>query len=155
RPALGQLGNLHGLHVLDFGCGHGMAAVVLARLGARVTAFDLSGGYLQEARNRSLANQTSVHFLQANGEKLPFANSVFDRVWGNAVLHHLDLQATTEELRRILKPGGIAVFCEPWGGNPLLNWARKRLSYPGKHRTSDEKPLHRSQIAILHETFAK
>src|SRR5438552_1194577 len=50
RPAFAQLGDLNGRHVLDFGCGHGMAAVTLAKLGARVTAFDLSPGYLQEAR---------------------------------------------------------------------------------------------------------
>ena len=34
RPALSQLGRLQGKSVLDYGCGHGMAAVVLARHGA-------------------------------------------------------------------------------------------------------------------------
>ena len=41
RPAFDKLGNLRGKRVLDYGCGHGMAAVVLARRGAAVTAFDL------------------------------------------------------------------------------------------------------------------
>ena len=44
RPAFEQLGELQGLNILDYGCGHGMAAVVLARRGARLTAFDLSPG---------------------------------------------------------------------------------------------------------------
>src|SRR5437667_474302 len=67
RPAFGQLGEVNGLRVLDYGCGHGMAAVVLARRGARVTAFDLSRGYLEEARERAAANQGSVEFVQADG----------------------------------------------------------------------------------------
>ena len=44
RPAFSKLGDLRGKRALDYGCGHGMAAVVLARRGAVVTAFDLSPG---------------------------------------------------------------------------------------------------------------
>src|SRR3954468_6673636 len=77
RPALARLGDLHGRSVLDFGCGHGMAAVVLARGGARVTAFDLSCGYLAEAAARAAANGVRVDFVQADGERLPFADASF------------------------------------------------------------------------------
>ncbi len=49
---MARLGDVAGLPVLDYGCGHGMAAVVLARRGAHVMAFDLSPGYLTEARRR-------------------------------------------------------------------------------------------------------
>src|SRR5439155_17351646 len=66
RPAFEQLGEVRGLNVLDYGCGHAMAAVVLARRGASVTAFDLSPGYLEEARRRAQANGISVQFAQAN-----------------------------------------------------------------------------------------
>jgi SAM-dependent methyltransferase len=153
RPALACLGNVTGLRVLDYGCGHGMAAVVLARAGARVTAFDLSGGYVEEAQARARANHVPIDFAQANGEFLPFADATFDRVWGCAVLHHLDLRQAGAELRRVLRPGGRAIFCEPWGGNPILNLARQRLPYPGKHRTPDETPLTARHISELKETF--
>jgi ubiquinone/menaquinone biosynthesis C-methylase UbiE len=155
RPALDRLGELRGLHVLDFGCGHGMAAVVLARRGARVTAFDLSPGYLEEARARAAANGVAVAFAQADGERLPFADGVFDRVWGNAVLHHLDMERAGRELFRVLRPGGRAVLCEPWGENAVLNWARRRLPYPGKERTPDEQPLRRHHIRILKQVFPR
>jgi SAM-dependent methyltransferase len=153
RPAINQLGELAGRRILDFGCGHGMAAVVLARRGAWVTAFDLSHGYLNEARQRARANQVSVTFVQADGERLPFADASFDRVWGNAVLHHLDLDRTGREIARVLRPGGVAVFCEPWGENPLLNWARRRLPYAGKERTPEEQPLRQRQVRLLKKFF--
>jgi SAM-dependent methyltransferase len=153
RPAMARLGEVSGQPVLDYGCGHGMAAVVLARRGACVTAFDLSPGYLAEARGRAAANAVKIKFLQADAERLPFASGCFARVWGNAILHHLDLQSAARELFRVLQPGGIAVFCEPWGVNPLLSWARRRLPYPGKERTPDEQPLLPCHARELREVF--
>jgi SAM-dependent methyltransferase len=155
RPAFAQLGDLIHRPVLDFGCGHGMAAVALARRGARVTAFDLSHGYLEEARRRACANGVTIRFVQANGERLPFADSTFDRIWGNAVLHHLDLGIAARELYRVLRPQGIAVFCEPWGENPFLNWARRCLPYHGKERTPDEQPLRDRDLGPLRQIFAR
>jgi SAM-dependent methyltransferase len=132
-----------------------MAAVVLARRGAEVTAFDLSGGYLTEARRRSEANGVTIRFVQADGERLPFPDGSFDRVWGNAVLHHLDVVVAGRELRRILRPGGVAVFCEPWGQNALLRFARGRLRYAGKGRTRDEEPLRLADIRCLWQIFPR
>jgi SAM-dependent methyltransferase len=153
RPAFEGLGDLCDRDVLDYGCGHGMASVVLARRGARVTAFDLSASYLAEARARAAANGVEVDFVQADGERLPFAAGSFDAVWGHAVLHHLDLRKAGRELFRVLRPGGGAVFCEPWGENPLLNLARRHLPYPGKERTPDERPLRRRDVRILRGIF--
>jgi ubiquinone/menaquinone biosynthesis C-methylase UbiE len=155
RPAFARLGDVAGLRVLDFGCGHGMASVVLARRGAHVTAFDLSPGYLREARRRAEANAVSVDLVQADGHRLPLADASFDRVLGNAVLHHLDTLTAARELYRILRPGGLAVFCEPWGENPLLNLARQRLPYPGKQRTPDERPLRRRHVRLLRTVFPR
>src|SRR5216684_3523008 len=89
-PAFALLGDVRGLRVLDLGCGHGMASVVLARRGANVIACDLSLGYLREARARADANGVHARLLVCNGERLPFADGSFERIWGNAILHHLD-----------------------------------------------------------------
>jgi SAM-dependent methyltransferase len=153
RPALARLGAVAGLPVLDYGCGHGMAAVVLARRGANVTALDLSPGYLAEARRRAAANGVRIAFVQADAERLPFADGSFARIWGNAILHHLDLRRAARELHRVLQPGGIAVLCEPWGANALLAWARRRLPYPGKERTPDEQPLLPQDVCLLRQVF--
>lgn len=153
RPALTRLDVRPGHHVLDLGCGHGMASVVLARRGARVTALDLSGGYVAEAARRAAVNTVKLALVQADGERLPFASGSFDRIWGNAVLHHLDLARVAREVHRVLRPGGLAVFAEPWGGNPLLEWARRRLPYPGKERTRDERPLRPVDLPVLRAVF--
>jgi 2-polyprenyl-3-methyl-5-hydroxy-6-metoxy-1,4-benzoquinol methylase len=155
RPAFGLLGDVRGLDVLDYGCGHGMAAVVLARRGARVTALDLSFGYIQEARARAAANAVTAAFAQADAERLPFAAGSFDRVWGSAILHHLDIAVAARELRRVLRPGGVGVFCEPWGENPLLHWVRRCLPYHAKARTPDEEPLRRRQLNALRTVFPR
>jgi SAM-dependent methyltransferase len=153
RPAFAQLGELRGFSALDYGCGHGMAAVVLARRGATVCALDLSHGYLSEARRRAQANGATVMFVQADAERLPFPAGYFQRVWGNAVLHHLNVPQAAGELYRVLAPRGVAVFCEPWGGNPLLSWARENLAYAGKDRTPDEQPLRYAQVHALQAVF--
>ena len=153
RPAFDALGELSGKAALDYGCGHAAAAVVMARRGARVSAFDLSPGYVREARRRAAANGVRVTVVVAAGEELPFANGSFDVVWGNAILHHLDFGRALPELRRVLKPGGRAVFCEPWGGNPLFEFARRRLPYPGKERTADERPLMPADLERIQAAF--
>jgi SAM-dependent methyltransferase len=153
RPAMAKLGDLRGKSALDYGCGHGMAAVVLARAGAAVTAFDLSPGYVAETRERAAVNGVTVTCTVADGEELPFPDAVFEAVWGNAILHHLDLARAGRELWRVLKPGGVAVFCEPWGGNPILSFARHFLPYRGKDRTPDEHPLTRRDLAPLCAVF--
>jgi SAM-dependent methyltransferase len=155
RPAFAELGEVAGLRVLDYGCGHGMAAIVLARRGARVTGFDLSSGYVQEAQARARANGIHIDWARADAARLPFADGAFDRVWGSAILHHLNLARAGAELYRVLKPGGVAVFCEPWGENTLLNWARRSLPYPGKGRTPDEQPLRLRDLRPLRRLFRR
>ena len=101
------------------------------------------------------ANNVRVEFTQADAHKLPFDDASFDAIWGNAVLHHLDLPVAAAEIRRVLAPGGVAVFCEPWGGNPLLRLVRRRMNYPGKGHTPDEEPLRRRDFAELRTVFPK
>ena len=153
RPALALLQPLSGKTVLDYGCGHGMASVVLARAGAHVSAFDLSPSYIEEGERRASANAVIVQFKVAAAETLPYADESFDAVWGNAILHHAELPIAVRELHRVLKPGGMAVFNEPWGGNALLNFVRRRVPYFGKGRTHDEQPFTWKEVELLRQSF--
>lgn len=153
RPAFERLGDIAGRRVLDLGSGHGMAAIVMARRGARVTGLELSRGYLDEGRARAEANGVGVDWIHGDGERMPFADASFDRVWCHAVLHHLDVDRAASEIERVLAPGGWAVVCEPWGDNPLLRWARNRAAYDEKDRTADEAPLRSDCLPVLRRRF--
>lgn len=155
RPAMARLGDVAGYRVLDWGCGHGMAAVVLARRGATVTAVDISAEYLAEVKRRAAANDVTVSAVAADAARLPFAAASFDAIWGHAILHHLDPVAASAELRRVLRPGGVAVLCEPWGGNPLVRLARRWLPYPGKGHTPGERPLSAADMEALRRWFGR
>ncbi len=153
RRGLELLEPLKGQTTLDLGSGHGWAAIELARRGATVFGTDLSWGYCNEGRLRHLRNGFGTPFFQADGENLPFADGSIQRIWGNAILHHLDTKSAIREVNRILAPGGVAVFCEPWGGNPLIAMARKWLPYPGKERTRDESPWTNKELGLWRRAF--
>lgn len=148
RPAFLQINALANRDVLDLGCGHGMAAVVFARRGANVSACDLSPGYIAEANLRAKANEAIISFTVCAAEQLPYDDNAFDLVWGNAILHHLDLPLAMSEIRRVLRPNGLAVFCEPWDGNPVVRWMRRL-----RRHTKDEKALAATDVALMQSQF--
>jgi SAM-dependent methyltransferase len=150
------LGDLRDRRIIEYGCGLGRLTVILARSGARVTAFDLSERSIEATRKRlefnGLADQ--VELVVASGEHLPFPDGSFDLAIGKAVLHHLDPADGARELARILVPGGRATFSEPLGTNPLVVFAREHLPYPGKHERGADIPLTRDDIRTWMAPFA-
>jgi SAM-dependent methyltransferase len=137
------LGDLRGRDVLECGCGLGMLSTLLARSGARVSAFDISPGSIDVARRRAALHGVadSIDFAVAAGESLPYADESFDVVLGKGVLHHLDVTLAAGELHRVLRPGGRAAFTEPLGTNPVLAFARDHLPYPHKNPRGADEPL--------------
>ena len=149
KRAFEVLGECAGLRCADLGGGGGSAALVLAARGGRVTVCDVSGGALALARAQAAKFGVAerVGACRADALRLPVADGAFDRVLGLGILHHLgDPGAAGREVRRVLAPGGRAVFTEPLAGNPVLAVARACLPYRKKHRTRDERPLTRAAI---------
>jgi ubiquinone/menaquinone biosynthesis C-methylase UbiE len=148
------LGDLHGKHVLELGCGLGAMSTLLAKTGAHVTSFDLSTASVQVARYRAWLNQQQVQFVVAAGEYLPFADHSFDIIFGKAILHHLEPNIGAPDLYRVLKPGGRAAFSEPMGMNPLLNLVRAGVWYPHKHERGADKPVSYQDIRTWSKRFS-
>ncbi len=109
RHLPGLLGDVHGLDVIDLGCGTGRHAVRLVAAGARVTAVDFSDGMVAKARRKLGWEQ--VQFIAHDLTRgLPFPNRSFDRVLSCLVLDHLgDLTAFFAECRRVCRPEGFVL----------------------------------------------
>ncbi len=137
---------------LEYGCGQGGSTLLLAKNGANSIGIDISGVGIKQAadkaKNLSLENATS--FLIMNAESLQFRDSIFDIVCGTAILHHLNLKKSYSELARVLKSGGLGVFIEPLGHNPIINLYRKLTP---KLRTVDEHPFTIKDIKFAKKYF--
>jgi SAM-dependent methyltransferase len=141
-----------GADALEYGCGPGSAAFALAEQGARVTGIDLSPVAIELADRTAHERQleAALHFEVMDAEHLRFDDGAFDLVCGSGILHHLDLERAYAELARVLRPSGVAVFIEPLGHNPAINWYRSRTP---DLRTVDEHPLLVGDLAHAREHF--
>ncbi len=96
-------------HLLDFGCGPGSITADLARLigpKGRVIGIDNSAEALAIARRD--ADAPGLEYHQASVYDIPFVDASFDLAYGHQVLQHLsDPVAALNEVRRVLKPGGL------------------------------------------------
>ncbi len=99
--------------VLEVGCGTGAVTRVLGSWSrvAEVTGVDLSPVFLSRARELA-AGMAHLHFVEADGRSLPFADASFDVVIFHTVLCHLPgPKRALSEAFRVLRPGGwLAVF---------------------------------------------
>ena len=111
RPFLVPLREAGVRSVLELGCGTGNDAARLAGEGYSVTAIDLSGEAIGQARARfgSLAR-----FLVADmTQRLPFPDESFDAVMSNVAMHMFPdgvTRALFAEVRRLVRAGGLFVF---------------------------------------------
>lgn len=100
-----------GKAVLEVGCG---AAVDLARFakgGAVCTGVDLAQSAIALAKANFEQQGLQADLRVANGEALPFPDNAFDLVYAHGVVQYTaDPQALVNEVRRVLKPGGQAIF---------------------------------------------
>jgi SAM-dependent methyltransferase len=110
-PRLVDFAGYPGRRVLDVGCGAGVDLARFARGGALGTGVDLSGSAVRLARENFCQQGLPASFVEADGERLPFADAVFDLVYAHGVVQYTgDGAALVEECRRVLKPGGAAIF---------------------------------------------
>jgi demethylmenaquinone methyltransferase / 2-methoxy-6-polyprenyl-1,4-benzoquinol methylase len=105
-----------GMRVLDLAGGTGdLARLFAERVGpsGEVVLTDINGAMLAAGRDRLTNVGRLVPVVQCDAEKLPFPDAQFDRVsiaFGLRNVTHKE--AALAEMRRVLKPGGIAAVLE-------------------------------------------
>ena len=105
-----------GMRVLDLAGGTGdLARLFCERVGCEGTVVltDINGAMLARGRDRMIDEGRLVPTVQCDAEKLPFAGGSFDCVsiaFGLRNVTHKD--TALAEMRRVLKPGGVAAVLE-------------------------------------------
>lgn len=105
--------DIKGKHILEFGCNFGASAIVLAKLGAQVTAIDIDDGVVELAKaNAAMYGlQDRIRFLHVRDTtSMPFDAALFDITNCNSVLEYVPpplLSSVQHEIDRVLKPNGL------------------------------------------------
>lgn len=114
-------------HVLVVGCGFGDDALRLAKLGARVSAFDLSPDSLQIAKDLAAREGLIIDFQEMPAEKMQYADSSFDYIVARDILHHVDIPLTMKEIQRVARSDAIFVVNEIYSHSITEKIRRSRL----------------------------
>ena len=110
-PALrAMLPNLHGLRVLDLGCGFGWFCRWTRQQGAaQILGIDVSEKML--ARARAATQDNAITYARADMEQLELTPGSFDLVYSSLALHYVEhLDRLMAEVHRSLAPGGSLVI---------------------------------------------
>ncbi len=98
---------LEGLRILDIGCGGGLVAEPMARLGATVTGVDASHRNVEVARIHAAQGGLAIDYRQGTAEELLAAGERFDVVLSLEVVEHVaDPAAFLGACAGLVAPGG-------------------------------------------------
>lgn len=152
RTILEKLGDLKDKKILELGCGAGEASIYFSLKGADVTATDISSGMLDVVQKLASRFSVTLKTQQAYSNHLPFAENSFDICYAANLLHHVDIEETLLEAKRVLKKGGLFVSWDPLAHNPLINIYRKEAM---NVRTEDEHPLKMKDLKTFKKHYSK
>lgn len=107
----------------------------------KYVASDVFKERMEIAKNN--IKNSAVEFCAANVLCLPFPRMEFDSILAFGLLHHIpNLEDAIGEIARVLKPGGLFIFRDPWVGNPAI-WLKYRFG----QKSDNEFPLSGRRIA--------
>jgi ubiquinone/menaquinone biosynthesis C-methylase UbiE len=152
-----ELGDVAGKRIVDFGCGSGANSVLLANRGAHVWGIDISEDLLRLAQRRLSVSgrEGGATFIAGSAHDMPFPDSSIDVVFGIAILHHLDLDLVSREVRRVLKPGGRAIFQEPVRNSAVVRFLRSLIPYRAPDISPYERPLTDAELKEFATGFSR
>jgi ubiquinone/menaquinone biosynthesis C-methylase UbiE len=107
---------LAGARVLDIGCGDAQIARAIATTRPDASIVGLEADAIQHAINISSERPRTLTFGYGAAQAIPADDGAFDVVTLFKSLHHVPLEsldAALTEVRRVLRPGGLAYISEP------------------------------------------
>jgi 2-polyprenyl-6-hydroxyphenyl methylase/3-demethylubiquinone-9 3-methyltransferase len=98
---------LKNIKILDIGCGGGLLAEPMCRLGAEVTAIDASEKNINVAKLHSKKNDLKINYICTSPEKLQIKNK-FDVILNMEIVEHVeDVNFFLKSSSKLLKKNGI------------------------------------------------
>jgi DNA-binding transcriptional MerR regulator len=101
-------------HILEVGCGHGVATLLLAQHASRVTAIDTDQAALARLQARAeaagLGERVETHCLDM--AELAKLNTTFDVIWAEGSAYIIGVEQALASWRQYLAPGGVLVFSD-------------------------------------------
>jgi ubiquinone/menaquinone biosynthesis C-methylase UbiE len=112
EASLGVLPDMHGLEVIELGCGTGYFGAWLKRAGARrVVGVDVTPAQLRTASEMNEEFALGLEFIEANAEDVPLPNASFDIAFSEyGASIWCDPYQWIPEAARLLRPGGELIF---------------------------------------------
>jgi 2-polyprenyl-6-hydroxyphenyl methylase/3-demethylubiquinone-9 3-methyltransferase len=102
--------SMEGISVLDIGCGGGLLAEPMARLGASVTAIDASEKNIKIASLHAKNVELDIDYKCTSAEELASKGRQFDVVLNMEVIEHVaDVESFLQASASLVKPGGIMI----------------------------------------------
>ena len=99
---------LHGLSVLDIGCGGGLICEPMARLGATVTGIDAAERNVTVARLHAAGQELAIDYRESTAEAMASGGAQFDIVLALEIVEHVsDVDLFLQSCGRLTKPGGL------------------------------------------------
>ena len=102
---------LAGMRILDIGCGGGLLAEPLARLGAQVTAIDASPKAIEAAQSHAASQGLEIDYQTILAEELAATGAIFDLVYSSEVIEHVaDTDLFICSISQLVKENGLVVI---------------------------------------------
>lgn len=99
------------LSLVDIGCGGGLIAEPMARLGATVTAIDASETNINVAALHAQQSGLTINYQATTAEALAASGAQFDVVLALEIIEHVsDIDLFYDALAALVKPGGILIL---------------------------------------------
>ena len=111
-----RLLSLDNKHILELGCGSAEITRNIATSGANRNITALEVDEIAHANNLQITDLPNVTFALAGAQEIPLDNDSVDVVFMFKSLHHVPIELmepSMREIRRVLKPGGLAYISEP------------------------------------------
>jgi len=122
--------SLAGLKILDIGCGGGLLAEPMARLGAEVTGIDVTAPAISAAKIHAESMQLAIDYQVITAEDLAASCAKFDVIYASEVIEHVaDRPLFVKAIAAMLAPNGVVVITTINRSLPALVFAKFALEY--------------------------